>query len=104
MPWKGWRGVTDHPPKYVIQGKSPKKAFKAVADEEKPYFNDNLRCHSKLAVFFYLKGGRAMKYSKRWFVVVFATLLSLPSLVVSAGTLHARDADLVPLRADPGRT
>jgi hypothetical protein len=57
-------------------------------------------CHSRLAVFLDLKGGRAMKSSKRSFVVataLFAVLLSLPSLVMSAGTLHARDADLAPL-------
>jgi hypothetical protein len=28
----------------------------AVADEERLYFNDELRCHPKLAVFFDLKG------------------------------------------------
>jgi hypothetical protein len=48
-----------------------------------------------------------MKSCKRSFAVVaalFAVLLSLPSLVVSAGTLHARDADLAPLTLAAART
>ena len=62
----------------MTRGKSPKKLLEAVADEERLYFNDNLRRHSRLAVFLDLKGGRAMKSSKRSFVVVaalFAVLL-----------------------------
>jgi len=55
---------------------------------------DELRRHSKLAVFDQ-KRGWAMKYSKRSFAVVsvlFALLLSL-----STGALKARDADLASL-------
>jgi hypothetical protein len=67
--------------------------LEAVADQERLYFNDGLRRHSKLAEFFIPKGGWAMKCSKRSFAVVsvliFALLLSL-----STGALNARDADL----------
>ena len=48
-----------------------------------------------------------MKSCKRSFAVVaalFAMLLSLPSLVVSVGTLHARDADLRPLTLAAAQT
>ena len=48
-----------------------------------------------------------MKSCKRSFVVVaalLAVLLLLPSLVVSAGTLHARDADLAPLTLAAAQT
>jgi hypothetical protein len=48
-----------------------------------------------------------MKSSKRSFAVVaalFAVLLSWPSLVVSAGTLHARDADFAPLTVAAAQT
>jgi len=48
-----------------------------------------------------------MKCSKRSFIVVsvlFAVLLSLLSLVVSTGTLNARDADLAPLTLLAART
>lgn len=48
-----------------------------------------------------------MKSCKRSFAVVatlFAVLLLLPSLVASAGTLHARDADLAPLTLAAAQT
>ena len=48
-----------------------------------------------------------MKSSKRSFAVVaalFVALLSWPSLVVTAGTLHARDADLAPLTLAAAQT
>jgi hypothetical protein len=48
-----------------------------------------------------------MKYCKRSFAVVcvlFTVLLSLLSLVVSAGTLNARDADLSSLTFAAART
>ena len=48
-----------------------------------------------------------MRSSKLSFVVVaalFAALLSLPSLVASAGILHARNADLAPLTLAAAQT
>src|SRR5882672_6441936 len=62
----------------------------------------NCDSHSKLALFFDLKRGCAMKYSKRSLTVVpvlFAVLLSL-----SAGALNARVADLASLTLAAAQT
>jgi hypothetical protein len=74
------------------QGTQAKRLLRALADEEWLYFNDELRRHSKPAVFFDLfQGGLVMKCSNRSFAasVLFALLLSL-----GTGNLNARDADL----------
>jgi len=83
----------------------PKKLIETVADEERLRFNDELRRH--FAVFYDLKGGRAMKCRKQSFAIVpvlCAVLLSLLLLVESTGTLKARDADLSSLTFAAART
>jgi hypothetical protein len=77
-----------------------KKLIETVANEERLRFNDELRRH--FAVFYDLKGGRAMKCRKQF--TLCAVLLSLLSLVVSMGTLKARDADLSSLTFAAART
>src|SRR5882757_1558459 len=65
------------------------KLLEAIAGEQRLYFNEELRRHTKLSVIS-TQRGRAMKCNKRSFAVVSV----LFALSLSTGTLNARDADL----------